>query len=262
MSDPDVLRAELIAHALKLYPFRPPDPGEPPNAYIHAVVHHIADHDWALAFEIRLGRRQADWTPADTKLFKDYAMSLRPPSAEKQPADLRVGVIERGGLWPTTDEAMRTILDELMALQIETRVKWPQKDVPIMIGVLMMTGDLLLMPVHRGDRIAAIKYLARNAPVHGFVLAFDAFMHIVSADPMTAQPNKAPEKIDCIIGHMGTRTTRLMMRRPYRYVDDRRRVEVDPPLEDIDPRSQMLQGVEDPYAEIFVSVPASAARPS
>lgn len=256
MSDPDRLRADLLEHALKLYPFRPPDPGEPGVAYITAAVTHVAQHDWALSFEIRLGRRQADWTPADTKLFKDYVMVLRPPAAEKQPADVRIGKVIAGGTWPVTDDAMRAILDELMAEHIEARVRSPQRDIPIIVGVLLMTGDLVLMDVHRGDRVAAIKYLARNAPVYGYVIAFDAFMHIL---PATDDDPKPPEKHDCILGHMGTRTIRLTARRPYRYVDNRRRVEVDPPMEDILPPHY----VGDPYAEIFVSVPADpAARPS
>jgi hypothetical protein len=262
MADPaddgrvELTRMALIVEALARYPFRPPAPGETLDAYLAAVTAHVASHDWAAAEEIRLGCVQAEWTAAQVQAFTDRMLAL-PRSHQTPPIDGRFQVsdVESGGMWPVTDKAMHVICDELLTGQLEHRVAHPAQDLPIIAGVLVLTGELILMHVGRRDRIAALRFLAQRAPIYGFVLVFDAFAHVIDHIDGKAQ------KLDCLIGHLGTRTVRVMKRRPYRYVDNRRRVVVDPALADIDVRDPTTT-IEDPYADIFVSVPLSTARPS
>src|SRR4051812_36955281 len=197
----DDVRAALLAEATLRYPFRPQHRDESAVDYLRAVIAHIQSHDWAMAYEIRLGRRQADWTADDVAQFKAEVLSLPRPrhTPPRGGVGLRVSDIEPGGMWPVTDLSLRTMLDELMAAALAMRKAKPQADIPIIASVLLMTGQAGLLTVHRGDRIAVLKFLAQNGPVYGYVLVFDAFMHIVSEGA-----GSRAEKHDAILGHLGT----------------------------------------------------------
>ena len=67
-------------------------------------------------------------------------------------------------------------------------------------------------------------------------------------------------KIDAITQHLMTRELRLIKRRPY-HVEGSHVVFDDPPPEDLDGRVEGPH-IEDPYAEIFVTVPRSTGAPS
>lgn len=250
----DATRRELIEHALTLYPFRDIRSDEQRPTYLRALVEHVQDHDWGLAFEILFGKRQVDWTPDETRRFVEH-MTNRPMPTNKAPAtldELDITPPESGGIWPVTDEAMDEMLTEMMTALLDWRRDQPTKSLPVMIAVLMMTGEMTFAQVGRGDRVRALKYLAQHAPVYGYVIAFDAFMHTIDGSSRAT-------KTDCILGHVGTRTLRRTRRMPYRYMDDRRRIEVLPQLPDFTPNAD--NEAVDPYAEIFVSVPTSD-RPS
>src|SRR5215467_12510562 len=160
------LRATLIIEALKKYPFRPPLPSEPGPIYIAAVVEHVKSRDYGSAFEIIYGARQANWTPEEVCAFHDYLRDHHQPdhTPPANPNDLSVGRIEHGGIWNTTDDTMEQILDETINTVWDMRRHAPSAETPILVGVLMLTGDLVITTVDRGDRIKVLKVLARDGP--------------------------------------------------------------------------------------------------
>jgi hypothetical protein len=73
-------------------------------------------------------------------------------------------------------------------------------------------------------------------------------------------PVVAASKVDVIVQHIMTRDLRLTKRRPYR-VEGGRTVFDDPPPRDLDGRVEG-PNFDDPYAEIFVTVPPAPGPPS
>jgi len=119
--------------------------------------------------------------------------------------------------------------------------------------VLLTTGEARLILPSSDDRIAVVKALARTQPVFGFAITFDAWAHQITVG-LRAQ------KVDNLVQHVITRDLRLIKRRPYR-VADGRAVFDDPPPADLDGRGEGPH-LDDPYAEIFVTVPPSTGAPS
>ena len=75
MSDQEL--TDLIVSALVKYPFRPALAGESPEAFREALIAFVEIRDFGLAHEIRLGRVQADWTPADVDAFLFERLGIR-----------------------------------------------------------------------------------------------------------------------------------------------------------------------------------------
>jgi len=250
-------RTRLIAQALRRYPFRGINPDETIDAYVNAVIDHVDRHDLACGFEIRLGREQAAWTPDDVQRFQAWMLTTARPSPTAAPPGVPfdVGALQSGGRWPVTDAAMSTLLDELMTTLLELRSATPQGRIPAIIAVLLLDGEMVFMSVSLRDRIAVLKHLAQRGPVYGYAFAGDAFVHEIRERQQAA-------RTACILGHLGTRTTRIVRRFPYRFVEGTGIVR-EPIPPDLDPRStEAGAGSEDPYAEIFVSVPTPTGRPS
>jgi len=241
-----------IAAAAEKYEFRRRGPFEPPGAYRDAVIAHVESRDYSAAHELRVGRPQAQWTAADVAAFKERMVTgwERPTSDEFRPGLHTFTTID-GDRRPATDASLLALadkaLDAVMAMRRKKRHDSPDGSVPIMSTVLFDDGRVLHALAADGqDRIAIVKAMARTAPVFGFCVVFDAWMHQIT-------DSGAAVKRDVFVAQVGTREWRVMKRRPYRVVAGRAEFD-NPPPPDIDVREHSTQ---DPYAAIFVTVPAS-----
>jgi hypothetical protein len=248
-------RRILMANAILTYGFRPPGPIEDEAAYLAALIEFVMERDFAAAHELRCGRPQAEWTGADVTAFEASVNARRRPPRQSFPPGLHLLPVLREQLdAPATAETLIELATRALARVMVLRQQKPTESMPIFVSVLLTTGALLSTVLfERGNRIATLKWFAQTEPVFGFFLISDAFMHSVV-------PGTSAGKKDCIIEHIGTRDLRLMKHRTYR-VEGPRVIFDDPPPADIDFRNTAGR-FEDPYAEIFVSVPASTGRPS
>lgn len=238
-------RARIHAAAAR-WEFRAPRAGEPDAAYLEALVAHVHSRNWAAAHELRVGRDQADWTPEDSAAFADL-LTNRPGSLHEtiRPQVLQIG--ELGHVDPTDDT-----LDKIAESQIEylrdERLAAPHKELPIMLSVVLTTGEFRTTVVSSGDRIAILKQMAAQWPVFGYAMSFDAYIHSIG---------KRTETRDCLLCHLGTRSgRRVVQRRPYRVTDG---VVTFDPLSSIDFAN--VERFEDPYAFVF-AMPTAPGRPS
>lgn len=237
-----------ITAAVLTYGFRARRPGEHEAAYAAAVIAHVHSRDYAAAHELRLNKPQADWTPADVDGFVAHLTGLPGARDTFTPGDFQMLPGLTIGQFPVTEAAVMEIAGKGLEAMMEMRRADPTRELAIIGSVLLMNGDLLTLPLPRGDRIAWLKHLARTEPVFGFVLAADVFIHAISVD-------KVATKRDALLVHLGTRDLRVMKRRPYQVVNGRVEFE-HPPPPDVDVRDPTVT-VNDPYASIFVSVPPS-----
>jgi hypothetical protein len=108
---------------------------------------------------------------------------------------------------------------------------------------------MLVTKTQRGDRVAVLKELARRAPVFGFFIVFDLWMHKITN-------RSRAEKVEAIGMHIGSRGARIARIAEYKRTPAG--IVFTDPYE-IDMRKE---AAVDPYAEILVSVPPSSGRPS
>jgi hypothetical protein len=246
--------ADLVAAALRQYEFRGPRPDEQPTQYLAALIDHVETRDYAAAHELRVGKPQAEWSPAEVEDFRARMLAspgpLRQFDDERGPAVHAYVMATFTGRFPVSDAEVRKHATLGVESMLAMRRERPTHNLAIFANVLLLTGEIKTLTVGRRDRIALLKQLARDLPVYGFWLVADMFIHAIG--------DGRANKRDAIIAQVGTRTMRLMLVRPYAVVDGFG-VRVDPPM-DVEPE-QMTHG-EDPYAEIFVSVPAPKGAPS
>lgn len=238
--------ARLMARAIVDYGFRLPIKGDDGNAYLAALIEHVADHDLAAAHELRIGKPQAQWTPQEVTAFRDAMMALPGPRSSFAPQDEPLVIRGMGidGLDATDDGLRRLARVGLDSLQ-QMRLADPTGPLPIFASVLTTSGELITTTTQRSDRVAVLKALVQRAPVFGFLLVFDAFMHQFVGDSAI--------KTDALVATLGTRERRIRMCRPY-HLEDRAAI-FDAPWPDMDLRGPDWHADDDPYAEIFVSVP-------
>ena len=234
--------------AVATYQFRNQKPGESYAVWRAKLIAHVATRDMAAAHEVRVGRKQAEWTTNDVRAFGDWCRDAPGPRET-----LRPGV----QVYPAFDEAGHAVTEETL-VDLATRGldavcamrhESPTADIAIFASVLLLTGHYLTVPVSSGDRLAILKLLARDKPVFGFVLVFDGWVHRILPD------HTAATKCDAFMAQIGTREMRRMLIRPYRFVDG---LAVFDAAYEMNPR----QFDDDPYASIFVSVPAPTGQPS
>lgn len=253
-TDTDTLAA-LIVHAAKTYDFRARGPFEGQRQYLAALIAHVQDRDYAMAHELRLGRRQADWTHDDIEAFRRRIFDLQGPPLDPPPRGFAHLVAFDGGHHPVTEAALLDLAARGLAAYVEKKQRFGTSAVPILANVLLTDGRLCISSLSRGDRVAFLKWVAQSMPMFGFFLIFDAFLHRISEEGSTMQ---RAEKVDALLVHVGTRELRRMIMRPYRVFDGRALFD-DPPPPDLDKRGP--ETLEDPYAGIFVSVPGPTASP-
>jgi|SRR5262245_35349260 len=247
-------REAILAEAFRKYPFRNPNPFETGEDYARAFYDHLRKRDMGLAHELRLGKRQAKWSPKDVESFLEACSGDHGPSEEFDEGVHAIPMVTTEG-HPVTTEELLTSATRLLDYMMSVRRKDPTGEVPIMVGVLLDTGRLMEGVIGSSrDRLAVLKFLVRTQPVFGFFITFDAFMHRVDKTAGTAT------KQDCLMMRIGTRDLALMKTRPYR-VKHNVAIFDDPPPDDINMRDQGVEG-RDAYSSVFVSVPASTGPPS
>lgn len=236
-----------MALAARTYDFRARGPFEGVQSYRAALIAHVEPRDFALAHELRTGRRQADWTPEDVAAFRSHLFDTdhHPPREFLPPASALA--IVTSGPYPVgeavLEELARNGLEAYKTMKCEKRHETP----PIIVSALLTDGRLLVTSVSRGDRVAVLKTMARDLPLFGFFVANDVFIHSL---PEEGQPGPA-QKCEALVMHIGTRDRRLMLVRPYRLVDGR--VTFDDPPPDLDKRGP--ETLSDPYAGVFAQAP-------
>lgn len=240
---------ELVMAAFDKYGFRAPQPGEDPAAYREAFITYIEQRDFAMAYELRVGRAQADWTADDVKAFRERIEAV--PRGPGRDVHMIPMMGSNAGEWAPTDESMHVILDELLNMFRDWRLADPREVLFPHIAVLLMDGQLLTAPVERGERKGALRMLTRHGPCYGWAVVADAYMHLIT-------DNNQAKKQDVILGHMGTRTTRIIKNLLYQYVNGRPVFRDEPQLWDL---RDLPPGetIEDPYADLLVSVPPGGA---
>jgi len=249
---------DWLVQAAQEYEFRPRRRHEARQEYFAALVQHVESRDYAAAHELRIGRRQADWTPEDVDAFQRRLQ--RPHNGPRQAfargvaPNLRMGMVFQSR-YAATDEGLLELIDASLSAQFETRVHDPKGSLPIFASVMSFNGELLTTTVDRGDRVAVLKYLAQRLPVFAFLLVFDAFIHAIDTESRKAS------KRDAIIAQAGTRTRRITRVKPYEIVDGAVRALPPPPDHDT-AAPNGWHVTEDPYASIFVSVPTPTGEPS
>jgi hypothetical protein len=247
----------LIDAALRQYPFRQPHAGESADAYREALIRHVQKHDYAAAHEIRVGRPQAEWTPAEVQEFRDRIWTAGGPTDTFTPGvHVFPHVREEPGSWKATDAELLDLAKRALKVSMRKREKQPTAPVPIFLSVVLTTGAAIHATVDSDNRLALLTTIAKTEPVFGYVLVFDAWMHRVDLE------NGRAVKQDCFMAQIGSRDgLRIMQRRPYRVVSDTYVVFETPPP-DVNVREHDGE-CEDPYASVFVSVPLTPeARPS
>lgn len=241
------------------YGFRAPRWNEPPDVYRRALIAHVRDRDFAAAHELETGRLQAAWTPADVATFKARLMAgfgaQRPLDG---PLTGEIVILHSDRRVAPTEAGLLALADLNLDAAADLRRRQPHRPLMIFASVLMLTGDVLQCGLtERADRVVALRQMARNLPVFGYVLVFDAYVHRINETAGTAS------KVDALIAHVGTRDRRVMRTRPYRLDARGRLTWITPAPPDVDTQRPGGWTVEDdPYAAIFVSVPAPAGRPS
>jgi hypothetical protein len=242
---------EMIAAAARQYQFRRQLKKESAAAYRHALIAHVESHDFAMAHELRLGKPQPEWTVEEVIAFKHRILELPRTRQDHEwlmPAGTPV-IATPPGTEDVTEAHLRELAEFGLQDIIGRRRRNPTWEVPIVVSVLLMTGSSLITTTQRGDRFALLKFLARNGPVFGFFLVADMFLHKIG--------DTKAEKQEGIILHVGTRDMRLV--RVATYARTPTGIVFAAPF-DMDMRSGNV--IDDPYADIFVSVPPPTGAPS
>jgi hypothetical protein len=242
----------LIDRAVTTYQFRRRGPFEGRAAYLAALVDHVESRDFAAAHELRVGRVQGEWTPADVTAFYEHmkGRGATPPRETLKPGTA-IPLIELPDRYVVTEGVLLDLAARGLDVWMETRRADPAREIPILIHVLMTDGRLFVAPVARGDRVAVLTTIARTSPLYGFIVLADVFIHGIDAAGGHAT------KTDALVAHVGTRDLRRMMTRPYRVVDGHA-VFLDAPP-DVDKRG--AETLSDPYAGVF-AMPAAPGRVS
>lgn len=242
------LHSMLIEYATR-YGFRPRRFDESLDIYREALVEHVRIRDYSAAHELRVGRLQPEWTPEDVKDFHDRMMRGSGPRREFPPGHVQpFAMLRDDGPYDVTEAGLLTLADR--ALEAVIKIRRREELRGVLLSVLLTDGRLLSTQVQRGDRIALLKQLAQNAPTFGYIVIADVWIHEVHTD------NSGASKVDAIIVHIGTRDLRRTKVRPYRVLGNGVLKFEDP--YGIDWKTDPIEDGNDPYAEIFVSVPPSS----
>jgi hypothetical protein len=246
-------QAALLQAAAKKYEFPAPTTADlaNPEAYERALIAHVHKRDYAAAHELRIGKVQADWTPAEVDGFERLLRGMPRAAHELDPGVHAFHGLDFGDGFPVTVACLTELASDTLQALVAMRRESPTKQLPIFAVVLLTTGQARLLTPSSDARIAVLKALARTQPVFGFALTFDAFMHQFIAGSQA-------RKVDTIVQHLITRDLRLIKRRPYR-LDSARAVFDEPPPEDLDGRVEGPD-LDDPYAEIFVLPSTEVSR--
>lgn len=240
----------LIATIAERFQFRQRRRHETLAAYRVALIDHVEPRDFTAAHEIRTGRPHADWTPADVAQFRERILQVPATRGDFPPGQTPEALQVLASPPPpgvTVDTAwLRELAEAGLQSLIRRRINEPEWQVPILISALLLDGTLLTTTSHRSDRIAILRYMTRNAPVFGFFIAADMFLHTMS--------DTKASRAEGILMHIGTRELRIA--RVAEYTRTASGIVFKNPY-DIDLRRPAVQ---DPYADIFVSTPQPGGK--
>jgi hypothetical protein len=245
--------SDLIDDAIKRYKFRRRFSGEPEPVYLRKLIQFVAHRDYAAAHELRVGKRQADWTSEEAHDFRQRLSGPRDPKAHDPRVPFACVMLDDPGPYPVHDANLLRFARDAMDFCVRFRNEAPTKDFRIMASVLLTTGKVLHGMPERSDRIRLIKYLAQTQPVYGWWVAGDVWVHGLNVNTVTGK--ETADKTDAFIVHVGSRTLRRVFTRRYR-VEASGVIWRD--LEDVEPDGM----TDDPYAELLVSVPEPEGKPS
>jgi hypothetical protein len=244
-------RLVILDEALQRYPFRGPEAGEDPAVYLRALVEHVRKRDMALAHELLLGKRQAEWSPEEVHGFARASEHLGGASEEFSEG-VHVAVAVSTDHEEVSEVNLLRCASRGLEAMMQMRREAPTRELRIMLNVLLTTGELTTyMPAHH-DRLALLKHLVRTQPVFGFFLLFDAFIHNIND---ARGPTAKATKRDALLMRIGTRERHWMKTRPYRVLDGGKRAVFDnPPPPDLDMLEQLRaqdRGGRDVYMGVF-----------
>lgn len=246
---------DLITAAVDKFQFRPRMKKETAAAYRVALTDHVERRDFTAGHELRIGRAHAEWTPEDIKDFQTRILKVPRVRQEFAPGQtpFAIPVLRtppRPGSPPVSQAFLESVADAGLQAIIDRRRAEPDWTVPILISVMLWDGTLLATATtERGDRVAILKFMARNEPVFGFFIAADMIMHILD--------DTSAKRQEGIVMHVGTREKRTA--RVATYERTAAGIVFAAPY-DMDMRGP--DTIEDPYAEIFISTPPPAGPPS
>ena len=248
---------EILVRVARTYGFRARGPLETVHQYREALIAFTEHKDYAAAHEVRVGCAQAEWTPDHVMDFSNRLRG-RPRSQHLARVPNETIIMEGGALAVVTDAAL--LADTHIALERYTAMRRaaPAKDLMAILTVALLDARLLILPVSRVDRISTMKAFARDMPVFGFALVFDAFMHRIN------EVTKVATKRDVLLQHVISRTCRVTRSRPYEVRQGRAFFDNPPPPDftALDLNAGGWRVADDPYADVFVSVPPPTGPPS
>lgn len=191
---------KLIEAAAHDFQFRPPEGKDEAKAYLLALIEHVESRDLARGFELRVGTKQADWTPEMVDSFK-ASMTRRPrrdPERFRKPFNIfKIATVKVEP--PIDDATLRRFVDGTLQHMINLRTEAPAAELPLLVGGLTTDAELLTTTVARADRIAFITAMARHEPLFGWFVASDMFIHSIEMGEV-----KRASKQDVIGIHFGT----------------------------------------------------------
>lgn len=222
-------------------------------AYRVALIDHVERRDFTMAHELRTGKAHAEWTPIEIAQFRERVFQV--PRVKQEfapgaaPSHVRV-VASPPGTDPVNETHLLLLADAGLHAIMDRRVEEPDWTIPILISVLLMDGSLLTTSItERGDRVAVVKYIARSMPVYGFFIAADMILHTIG--------ESSAERTEGIMMHIGTRELRIARVATYTRTDAG--IVFAEPFD-----INKCEGgtIEDPYSDVFVTVPPPAGPPS
>lgn len=247
---------DLIVKAVATHHFRPRMKAETAAAYRVALIDHVERRDFTMAHELRTGKAHTEWTPDEIAQLKARMFATPRPRQEfaireiGEPLAFIPMIASAPGSNPVTEEHLNQLAEAGLEAIMERRIAEPEWTIPILISVLLLDGSLLTTSgVERSDRVAVVKFIARNAPVFGFFIAADMILHTIG--------ETSAARTEGIMMHVGTRETRIA--RVATYTRTAAGIVFAKPY-----TLNKREGgtIEDPYAEIFVSVPPPAGPPA
>jgi hypothetical protein len=251
---------QIMRRVARQYKFRARGRQETTDRYREALIAHAQQRDFAAAHEVRVGRAQAAWTPEDVQAFRQRMEAMPGPRLDHPPPLVetmsagRVEVGDQAGV----DAAVLELGRRGLASFIETRRKHPERELMLLLTMVLANGEVHIAPVRRGDRVAILKAFAQRFTLIGFTVAADVFIHGITI----AEGTGGTTKQDAIMIHVGTHTSRWMLVQPYTVAHGVVTVEPVREMNLRDPASLGATNVVDPYAEVLCSVPMPTGAPS
>jgi len=252
--------AQEISAALT-WGFRPRRPTETVEHYREQLIDHVENRNVAAAFELRLGRKRADWTQADQEAFRTYLLQMwRGGPSDHFSGPVRAfQVVETMGN-PVNDESLRRLARVTLDFAHETRLNGATQELPVIASVLCTDGRFLSTYASRDERKAILKLWIDTEPVFGYVMFSDAYIHRLDLDP-TSHAVKDTTTTDALMMHVGSRTG---LRELYTWVYrlEGKVATAGAIFETPEPvvMDKSKEQTQDPYADLFASATAPGVQ--